>query len=64
MVSLKIHLPLDPKKDKLSIAGKFIICQTYKPCGKDLSIHTLLKSAQVRQDFTGTLIVSHAAKCQ
>ena len=50
-------LPLapDPKKIKLTIPGKCIICQTEKPRdslrkGKDLSVHTLLKSAHVRQD--------------
>ena len=50
-------LPLapDPKKIKLPIPGKCIIYQTEKPSnnlskGKDLSVHTLLKSAHIRQD--------------
>ena len=50
-------LPLtpDPKKIKLTISGKCITCQTDKPSdklrkGKESSLHTLLKSANLRQD--------------
>ena len=50
-----LPLPPDPKKMKMTIPGKCIICQTKRPSdslrkGKDLSVHTLLKSAHVRQD--------------
>ena len=45
-----LPLPPDPKKIKLTIPGKCIICQTDKSSdklrkGKDSSLHTLLKSA-------------------
>ena len=50
-----LPLPPDPKKIKLMIPEKCIICQTDKPSnklrkGKDSSLHTLLKSASLRQD--------------
>ena len=50
-----LPLPPDPKKIKLSTLGKCIICQTEKSSdkirkGKDSSLHTLLKSASLRQD--------------
>ena len=50
-----LPLPPDPKKIKLTTPGKCIICQTDKSSdelrkGKDSSLHTLLKSASLRQD--------------
>ena len=50
-----LPLPPDPKKIKLTIPGKCIICQTdYSSVklrkGKDSSLHTLLKSESLRQD--------------